>query len=937
MARQVNEVIYSYKETGLPQINRKIQSHNYLLGQSTVETQKYNYVSRQWEKQTMQTTRGISSLNKGMGGLALRFVGYQLVLSQVMGAQQKLLEFIKESVRKFREFEKAVAEVSTILTTVGMSRLPAISAGMEVLSIQFGRAATDMAGGMYQILSAAFAAEDALRLLNTATRASVAGLSTVAQSVDIFTSVLNAYGMTVSQAATLSDLFFQTVVRGKLRYEDLGSALGYVTPIAANAGIEFKEIAGVFSTATRMGLHLDMVSRGLALGIQGLISPTEGVAKAAKKYNIEIGPLAVRTQGLTGMIQQLHDASEKYGSHIISELIPNMRSFRVFAAMTGDVGVAGLAEDMDLLTSSFGRTEEAMGKMMNTTSFMADVLEQNFEAIERSVGKSLTNIQLELERTKQAMIGGVGGIVEAFSDITPADLISGAFVQKLIGGFKEGADRVNDEIKDSMELIQRSAINAFLEMTEPIQEKSLFESLVGEDADIRNVVNSLVDVEQIIERIDIEREIQSVSAAAHLTVQNMMRAGATTGELVTVTEEYDRELRILTLDLFDSQRVYDDVTGSLDTFKDRASAITYTIAQLTIEQNNLKDAVGETDDEYDGALGIQLKYKEDVKSLEDRIRALRAGISGQTGDFSVLSQEMQDHIAMIKKQKDAYDDLSIAMQKNNLEMMKIQLKGMMRRRGMTRSEQKAIKKFQIDNTKIRIEQLGIRIDAQESAQSDSKTILDEELTALRNQLFDLKDTRQADIDSLRDTIGEKEGLLDASYATLKTQQEDYEELTEIHTQFIASLYTIMTDDIIKEFERMYGFSITEPLPGAETFAKEAGKAVPRYIPGTTERAKVETLRGEYESPLEKFLVGRGIGNFQRGIYRVPETMPAIVHRGEQIVPAGGQGGTGGSVTIYNEVHAVINNEMDARQLAELLAEGERSTLLKRGKTTVRVR
>jgi TP901 family phage tail tape measure protein len=931
MANDITKNInYNYK-SNVQTLTRYHDTFDKKLGKLTRTTQRLTRAigtkdkyMLQSERITMRNTNAATRLSSSMRGLALRFVGYNLIMNAVMGAQQKLLEFIKESVTKFREYERAVAEVSTILTTVSMSKLPGISAGMEVLSIQFGRAATDMAHGMYQILSAAFEAEDALRLLNTATRASVAGLSTVAQSVDIFTSVLNAYGMSVSQAATLSDLFFQTVVRGKLKYEDLGSALGYVTPIAANAGIEFKEIAGVFSTATRMGLHLDMVSRGLALGIQGLISPTEGVIKAAKKYDMTIGPLAIRTMGLTGMIQQLHDASEKYGSHIISELIPNMRSFRVFAAMAGEAGVMGLTEDMDLLTESFGRTEEAMGKMMNTTTFMADVLAQNFEAIERSVGKSLTGIQINIEATKQALIGGLGGMGEGLGKTFETGWSPGTLLFNVIGGFAGGVETVTQEIVSNMDLIKQSAINAFTTMVESGQKKSLFESLMGDEASVGNIVSSLVDMEQIVERIDIERQIQGVSAVAHITVQNMMAAGAAISDIYAAVEGYDKELKILNLDLFESQRAWDDVTGALDSFMDRAGAIQYTMGQLRIEQSNLQEEIGKVGYAYDGTLGIELKYKEDVMDLEDKIKALRVGLKGQVYDLSALSEEMKAHIENIKKQKEAYDELSIAMQKNNLEMMKIQLRGMMRRRGLTRGEQRVLKRYQIENTKIRIEQLGIRIDAEESAASDSKTILNEELEALRVQLFNLKDTRQADIDNLRDTIFEKEDLLTASYGILTEQQILYEELTETHTNFIASLYSIMTDEIIADFERMYGYALGRKLPGYKAPSGAGAQAIART---PTETRAITTFRRQ------KMLMG-----FQRGTHYVPETMPAIVHRGEQIVPAGASSsGAGGDTIITNEIHANIYTKMDAQELGALMAEGERSSLLRKGRTTFRIR
>jgi len=276
-------------------------------------------------KQATTATKGNA---KAMAGLALRFVGYNLVLNQVMGAQQKLIEFVKESVTKFREFETRLAEVSTILSE-DVDQMSRFKAGIESLAITYGQATSDISKGLYDILSAAFNSSDAMNLLNTSIKASIAGLSDVRTSVKIFTTVLNSYGKSVEQATHVSDVLFQSVIRGKFQFADLEQALGYVVPIAAQAGISFDELSAALSTATRHGLHIDMTARGLALAIQGIVNPSEKAKKAAVKYGVEMDGLSLRILGLKGWFDQLGDAMDKHGKSILGELIPNMRSLRV--------------------------------------------------------------------------------------------------------------------------------------------------------------------------------------------------------------------------------------------------------------------------------------------------------------------------------------------------------------------------------------------------------------------------------------------------------------------------------------------------------------------------------------------------------------------------------------------------------------------------------
>jgi len=157
----------------------------------------------------------------------------------VLKAIQSITEAAMESATAFREFEIRMAEVSTIVTSDLESMTLSLTAGVRELSLTYGKEAGDLAKGLYDILSAAVPVEDSLNLLNIAAKAASAGLTEVQTSVDVLTSVMNAYGYTTAQMANVSDIMFQSVIRGKFRYEDLAKSLGYVTPIAAQAGGNF--------------------------------------------------------------------------------------------------------------------------------------------------------------------------------------------------------------------------------------------------------------------------------------------------------------------------------------------------------------------------------------------------------------------------------------------------------------------------------------------------------------------------------------------------------------------------------------------------------------------------------------------------------------------------------------------------------------------------
>ena len=324
---------------------------------------------------------------KGMlGGMIMSMV--------VIGGAIKLFQAVKEAIlssaKAFRVFELAMAEVSTIVQDTE-AWMDTLNHGVRAMSMQFGKSAEDLSRGLYDILSAAVPVKDSLELLQIATKAAAAGLTTVEKSVDVLTSVMNAYGKTVAQMYQVSDVMFKSVIRGKFRFEDLASSLGYVTPIAAQVGISFEEIAAAISSATRQGQHVDMVARGLALTIQNIIKPSKGASEAAMELGIDLSSAAIAAYGLTGFMERLASASNNNAANI-SKIIPNMRSYRVAMVLASD-GAEEFVTDLDLMETSLGSTQTAFNKIANTVDMQRNVLIQYKEEMKRMSGEGVVAIE----------------------------------------------------------------------------------------------------------------------------------------------------------------------------------------------------------------------------------------------------------------------------------------------------------------------------------------------------------------------------------------------------------------------------------------------------------------------------------------------------------------------------------------------------------------
>ena len=709
-----------------------------------------------------------SRMNKAVAGLALRFVGYQMVLSQVMGAQQKLIQLVGESISKFREFETRLAEVSTILQE-DVDQMARFKIGIESLSTTYGKATSDISKGLYDILSAAFAAEDAMNLLNTSIKASIAGLSDVRTAVQIFTTVLNAYGMSAEQATHVSDVLFQAVIRGKFQFAELEQALGYVVPIAAQAGIGIEELTAALSTATRHGLHLDMTARGLALAIQNIINPSEGAAKAARKYGIEMNGLAIRVLGLKGWFDELKEATDKYGKGVIGELIPNMRSVRVAMVLAGEEGAKGFADDLRYLEDITGRTDEALGEITKTAEFASKQLEQMRAEFEREIGSQWSDAFLGIKEHLLGLaqtVGLVGNLL--FNDLRNWESHWENYYAKM--------DKLHGYDK-----------------------KALIENYDALD----KYGKALVYIQSLAESGDVSSKIYDA-----------IGAGATQQELEELNEELERHNLIMEV----TRDAYNLVTGGIENVQDELGRLETNLGEILLEIDKVNDAL-RTPVEYGtqgktiaGSLYLEMKQLEATQLQVEAQHDIKMGLVDSTYQWVINNDEIEKAVKIIREHTEAQkkdrretDLMSIAMKELQIQSAEIQLSGMVRRRGLSRSEEKQLKRLQIQQAKMRLENMKAQeketeetVDAYQTAQD----AIDEYLMTIKEEVYQLKysyDQQWKDLDAR--IKNEERSLKDlADYYTL-TQQGIISNSEQMYLDLLA---IAKNPELKDEWEDMYG-------------------------------------------------------------------------------------------------------------------------------------
>ena len=996
---------------------------------------------------------GIGGKSTAMHGLATRFIGLGAVVSGAVIAFRQLSQWVSTSIQDFRDFELRMAEVSTILHGVSMNQLPALEQGVVSLSKTWGKNARDLANGLYDILSAAVKAEDSIRLLNTATKASIAGLTTVSTSVDVFTSILNAYGKEVSQAAQISDVLFQTVVRGKLRFEDLASAMGYVTPIAANAGVAFEEIAATLATVTRQGLHVDMASRGLALMIQGIVSPATAAADAAKQYGVDMSGLALQVKGLEGFMADLNVAMDEHGTAILPEIIRNMRSLRVAMALAGDEGVLGFTEDLGLMAAATGKTEEAMSKMMNTQQRQVEILANTMEIAERRIGESWSSLDIWMKKTKlwwgTALSGGdADATVKAFE--TQVDAMKRNYAELITAQNKyTGRKSLMDEVIEFTQanvgkpikledFVDIEGVKRFYDMNEKLLSLAERSSMTGNFANVLeayipdNIEKFMADPSvagfgqfmtqqfgaaflggkgymEEMKEYDTAVPLETMTAINEILEAsgvNVLRYGQTWADLYDTLKSAKDQLNLDEVAMQDLQTEiqkaqpdvdrleggFEDMTDAINKHKENILQLDNAIKKLEIDVKTTYTALADSSRQFEGKLDWTIAVKVDETKL-DRFETFAKMAQSYGIDYmdkyiakyGALDSEMSSAIKTIyeynkateeqaKAEKELQKELDINLlliRQNNLEKMKLQLAGMMRRRGNTRSEQKIMKQIDIENLKLRIENMQKEVNAEKEASKDgidalelkydaAKEYLAAYIDAERHNLWLLKDIRDDEIRDLNEQYKQKKDLL-AKYTewyeeeTLSLQNtfQAYVSLMEAARTELPDIYadiytTKYIDALIAKHNEFMEALGKEGIPSSpkQISGENLGGLLPSVGEGETAdpqdvvnlfRRSSKPAYGNYSANSLMSIALNQITPHATGIPFVPAEGLYHLHRGESVVPSNQSGS--GSITVNVNVSGNTITDTNTNDVARQIATQVQQALIdkKSGKTKYRLR
>lgn len=292
-------------------------------------------------------------------------------LSRLMAARVITMGFyeltaaISQSTRNAIELSQRVAEIQTI--TQDMPRdTESLFESIYKVSDKYNFKLNKVAESYYETLSNqigdAYSVEGITEKLGGFSKTTRSGIDS---SMNLYSSLINAYDVPTSQSDDVLAQIFALVDRGRVRPEDMANTVGRVAAIAPAAGVTMPELFTMVAELTIAGVKFERASTYITNVLNKLSKPTPAMHGAFERWGVNGPDEALANFGVMGILNKLHQDNPNN----LSELGVTWRDIRAMqgAGLLTRNGAGGMNETLDAIENSIGPYNKALEMVMQSS------------------------------------------------------------------------------------------------------------------------------------------------------------------------------------------------------------------------------------------------------------------------------------------------------------------------------------------------------------------------------------------------------------------------------------------------------------------------------------------------------------------------------------------------------------------------------------------
>lgn len=358
--------------------NQRVLKLNALRATGALTERAYREELKKTTAALRQQTSVMTKMGFSMHGLkaAMGLFNPWLVASMAAGA------LVKDAM----DFEKAMSRVKAISGATAAEMNVLTTAAMEMGRVTI-HTSTQAAEGLAAFAQAGFTTQEAIDSLRATLRLATIGEMEVADAAEIAARIMAGMNIPATQFADTVDKIAMAASASLTSVEDLGNALKFVGPVAAQAGISIEETLAALMTMSAAGLQGELGGTALRNSLLKMSKQSEEAKKTMEDLRITFRDAAGDLLPLVQIIGQLEVALKDMGSAEKLEVLNKLFEARAVVGVTSLVnsGAQNFQERTALLEESAG-----VSKAMETA--ITDNLWGDLELLGSQIAQLATDI-----------------------------------------------------------------------------------------------------------------------------------------------------------------------------------------------------------------------------------------------------------------------------------------------------------------------------------------------------------------------------------------------------------------------------------------------------------------------------------------------------------------------------------------------------------------
>lgn len=356
---------------------------------------KYEQVSTGANK-TVSESEKLTSALKGANGQA-NLLGKAFQFNQIAQSISIVTSAFAPFVDEYVRFDQQIKNIGSL----DFKGYEAFGDSLNALSVKIGRSASELASAAYEALSAGVegSVEEITEFVEVAAKAGVAGMSDSKTAVDGLTSVINAYGLKVSEAGNIASTFFAGIKIGKASFQEMVSSIATYVPSASALGVSFDQTTAAIARYTSMGTPAAQVGTQMNAVFTLLAKGTAPLNKALALMGTDLDSLRNKLKlpveaggGLINVMREIKLAADASGTQL--------------AALTGRVEAAKIIESLAGSQDKYNQSLKTFNDVLSEVNNNA--AEQAFQVAATSIATQTDGLKATLQSAFNSIFQTLG-------------------------------------------------------------------------------------------------------------------------------------------------------------------------------------------------------------------------------------------------------------------------------------------------------------------------------------------------------------------------------------------------------------------------------------------------------------------------------------------------------------------------------------------------